>query len=291
MDEKSFLYLLVLPSHGLIKIGKADDIYSRGQTLRRYWGEADYESSYEVSANRETVFRLERSLHFLLSGHAVDFIEGDGRTEIFSLPALQHAIKYVEMFSETGGVQIALKKGVKTPDKIAAHGKRPKPHKKLSERASSTFEDTQEILKRFHTINRLLIILMRRQYRVPYQYDYEGERIIFRVDAQFMRESELRKLPMLFSFSLEGFYGFQFRHCCSMTVSEGIAQFELTPPSEGEQTHSASLEVLLKFMFKQSEAIFKKLPRRSPALKHDLPVLDGAAVMDKIMRAVENSGG
>jgi len=40
------LYLLIFPASGLIKVGKADDVHVRIQTLQRTWGAVDYAASY-----------------------------------------------------------------------------------------------------------------------------------------------------------------------------------------------------------------------------------------------------
>ena len=45
MDTPSHLYLLIFPSNKMIKVGKANNIYNRIQSLSRYWGEVDYEHS------------------------------------------------------------------------------------------------------------------------------------------------------------------------------------------------------------------------------------------------------
>lgn len=58
----SHLYLLVFPEPGMIKVGKADVVHERIRTLRRFWGEVDYEASYQLASQAEVVFRLEKSL-------------------------------------------------------------------------------------------------------------------------------------------------------------------------------------------------------------------------------------
>ena len=76
----SHLYLLVFPARGMLKIGKADAVYERIQSLRRHWGDVDYAASYQLGAPVDSVFKLEKSLHFLLAEHALTLDVGDGKT-------------------------------------------------------------------------------------------------------------------------------------------------------------------------------------------------------------------
>lgn len=108
----SSLYILLFPENRAIKIGKANDIYKRSLTLKKYWGVPDYENSYELVAPQSSVFRMEKSLHFLLANSRLAFENGDGKTEMFCLDALDTALKCVQMFVEAGSVDAVLKLGV-----------------------------------------------------------------------------------------------------------------------------------------------------------------------------------
>lgn len=88
MGEITNLYVLIFPENKIIKIGKENDIQNRIEVLRRWWGEVDYGSSYYLAIEEKLVYKLEKSLLFLLSTHSADFEEGDGKTEIFSISAL-----------------------------------------------------------------------------------------------------------------------------------------------------------------------------------------------------------
>lgn len=113
----SSLYLLVFPERSLLKIGKANDVHIRGKTLSRWWGSIDYPASFELVAPVNTVFRLEKSLHFLLSEHAVYFEDGDGKTELFALSSLDLALKHLDLFMSSGSTPCTLKKGLAVPRK------------------------------------------------------------------------------------------------------------------------------------------------------------------------------
>lgn len=126
MAELTHLYILVFPMRGIIKIGKADRVHERIQTLKRWWGEPDYESSYHLSAPADVIFRLEKSLHFLLFQYSVNFEEGDGRTELFSRDALDTALKHIDLFCSSGAVTESLVKGILLPVPPVATSKRQK---------------------------------------------------------------------------------------------------------------------------------------------------------------------
>jgi hypothetical protein len=102
--------MLIFPKRGIIKIGEDDEIHARIESLKRWWGEVDYEASYYLFAPTDLIFRLKKSLHFLLSKYAVNFDEGDGWTELFSLEALDEVLKHIGLFCDSGAVAEPLKK-------------------------------------------------------------------------------------------------------------------------------------------------------------------------------------
>lgn len=130
MTAMSSLYILIFPENRVLKIGKANNVYSRSRTLKRHWGQPNYEDSFELTAPQDTVFRLEKSLHFLLTGHQVPFDKGDGRTELFTLDALDLTLKHVELFLAAGAVQATLRKGV-CPSDVAPAPRKEVPVKRL----------------------------------------------------------------------------------------------------------------------------------------------------------------
>lgn len=105
---KTNLYLLSLPDRRLCKVGKADDVDARIKQLRRDWGQVDYNNSYVLQGSPGVVFRLEATLKFLLKGRAIRFDEGDGRTELFDVAALDTALRHVDLFcSMNSGVYMS----------------------------------------------------------------------------------------------------------------------------------------------------------------------------------------
>lgn len=164
MAEFTHLYILVFPERGIIKIGKADGVHERIQSLKRWWGEADYEASYHLSAPTDLIFRLEKSLHFLLSKYSVSYAEGDGRTELFSNDALSTALKHIDLFCSSGAINEPLKKGVILPPPPVNTSKpRQGSHVKYQKKNSCLLASVARIAEKFGRVNRLLIILLRKQ--------------------------------------------------------------------------------------------------------------------------------
>ncbi len=58
MDTPSFLYLLLFPAKKMMKVGKANNIYNRIQSLKRVWGDVDYAHSYRIALPQSEVFKL-----------------------------------------------------------------------------------------------------------------------------------------------------------------------------------------------------------------------------------------
>ncbi|WP_325892861.1 GIY-YIG nuclease family protein [Grimontia sp. NTOU-MAR1] len=64
--KKTNLYILIFDDFDAIKIGKADDISNRVNTLKKWWGEPDYAESYALEIDIDKVFLLEKVLHSIL---------------------------------------------------------------------------------------------------------------------------------------------------------------------------------------------------------------------------------
>jgi hypothetical protein len=116
------LYVLIFPECGLLKVGKANNVYARCQQLKHYWGDPDYDESLVLVAPEKTVFRLEKALHLLLTkNYAADALEGDGHTEMFRMDALGLVLPTIDLFVKAGVVPTGLRKGIKL------RGRRPIP--------------------------------------------------------------------------------------------------------------------------------------------------------------------
>lgn len=113
--QTASLYVLVYPSQGLMKIGKANNVHVRCKVLKATWGAADYANSYELVTTQEIAFKLETSLHFMLTAHKAEVDEADGHTEMFSLEALDIAVMHIDLFVASSRVPMQLKKGILPP--------------------------------------------------------------------------------------------------------------------------------------------------------------------------------
>ena len=117
-DEKpktASLYVLVFPSQGLLKIGKANNVRGRGRTLEAAWGIIDYAESYELKTTTSTALRLEKSLHCLLASYRASTANGDGYTEMFRMEALDPVLRHIELFVASNASVFALRKGIAVP--------------------------------------------------------------------------------------------------------------------------------------------------------------------------------
>ncbi|AEV27608.1 hypothetical protein Dsui_3277 [Azospira oryzae PS] len=289
MAETTNLYLLIFPERGIIKIGKADDIHNRIQTLRRWWGEADYEASYYLRAPLEVIFKLEKSLHFFLSQYSVPFEEGDGRTELFSADALGVALKHIDLYSSSAPDIEGVKKGVPRPLLASPLPRRRGKHRGLIRKSKAMVDSVARTAGQFGRINRLLMILLRRQSRIPYQYDVIDDCVYFRV--RLLRNNkggfDSANLMRYFSFDIEDLSGWCGINCCSVTSVGDVMQFRVRLLSVNEDRPWSAL---FSYFSRQSECLLKKLPRRSSVATYPIPMLDEFQVMNDIFQRYENDG-
>jgi len=120
-----------------------------------------------------------------------------------------------------------------------------------------------DLASQFARINRILLMLLRRESRIQYEYDVSGTTIYFRIrsdDGKLHRARE--DFMQLFSFSEVGFDGFRKINCCTISAADGITQFEIKSPSR----QTADAKDLISVMWEQSEALFQRLPQRSSAV-------------------------
>lgn len=281
MTELTHLYILIFPTRGIIKIGKADEVHERIQSLKRWWGDVDYEASYYLSAPSDLILRLEKSLHFLLSKYSVHFEVGDGRTELFSSDALDTALKHIDLFCLSGAVAETLKKGVILPQPRLVTSKRQQGrHVRYQKKNMSLVADITRIAEKFGRINRLLIILLRKQARVAYQYDIVDGHAYFRLRLpNSQAKAQCDAVKKILSFNVEDFKGWRTVNCCSVAYANGILQYNVRLISEAS---IGSSESMLCYLSRQSEFLLARLPKRSPAAKGDIPMLNESYIWGDI---------
>lgn len=280
MDNLSYLYLLLFPATKMIKVGKANNIYTRIQSLKRVWGEVDYENSYRVALPQSEVFKLEKVLHFLLAKYQVGINAGDGYTELFSFEALEHAIKHIHYAIEHDVINAQLQQGIEKPQlhpgKSVAHH-----HRKIKKQSDAMIRNFIEVTEQFSRINRLLLILLLKHDRLIYQYDIEDNTVLFRIADNHTDQRETFKIMRMFSFSIKDFKCAGGTNYCSGVCSKGtITQYSVQLISGDHNAHP-----LVAYLASQTELLFNKLPPRSPLLAEDLPVLDSSRILREILHS------
>lgn len=123
LEKTTSLYVLVFPERKLLKVGKANNVYTRCEKLKQVWGSIAYLDSFELKAPQSIVFKLEKSLHFMLSAHSANVGNADGYTEMFFLDALDTALKHIELFMASSPAPLTLQKGISTPQQVAQEKK------------------------------------------------------------------------------------------------------------------------------------------------------------------------
>lgn len=175
----SSLYIMVFRDAGVFKVGKANDVYVRSVTLQKHWGDISYDESFELYTTQKTVFKLEKSLHFLLAEYAVEFTgDGDGRTELFELGAIDLALKYLSIYTESSSVPITVVKGITPPDEALSTSCHKRPRKVRSKNRPSDAMDlarfSESDFKRSRYAWRLFELLKLRQSKGLYTTSIES---------------------------------------------------------------------------------------------------------------------
>ncbi|MGX5055529.1 GIY-YIG nuclease family protein [Enterobacter asburiae] len=284
MDTPSFLYLLLFPAKKMMKVGKANNIYNRIQSLKRFWGDVDYAHSYRIALPQSEVFKLEKMLHFLLAKYQTGIDAGDGYTELFSIEALEPAIKHIHYVIEHGVINAQLLQGIEKPQlrpgKSAAHR-----HGKMKKRSDAMISNVVRVTEQFSRINRLLLILLFKQQRLRYQYDIEGNTILFRIADNRTNQRDIHKIMHMFSFFIEDFRYMGGTNYCSGVFGEGtITQYNVELISADPDAHP-----LVAYLASQTERLFNKLPSRLSLLMEDLPILESSRILREILQSEDEA--
>jgi len=252
-----------------MKVGKANNIYNRIQSLRRFWGEVDYEHSYRIALPQSEVFKLEKMLHFLLAKYQTGIDAGDGYTELFSLEALEPAIKHVQYAIEHDVIKAQLQQGIEKPQprpskRVIHH------HRRMKKQSDAMISSLVRVTEQFGRINRLLLILLFKQHRLRYQYDIEDNTVLFRIVDNHTEQTDTLKIMRMFSFSIKDFKCTGgANYCVEVYSKDTITQYSVRLISDNDDAHP-----LVAYLASQTERLFNKLPSRSSLLTEDLPVLE-----------------
>ncbi|MDX8000163.1 GIY-YIG nuclease family protein [Xenorhabdus sp. Reich] len=263
--NRTNLYILVYKNKNIIKIGKTNNIYNRVQTLKRHWGEVDYGASYLLLSTPDVVSKLEKSLHLLLSKHAIKLEKKDGYTEIFSYSSLDLALKHINYFIESGSITEELQKGIQHQPKIF-NKKRNYQYKTLNNRINKHINHLKENTLKHEKIIRLLKIILIRKNRLVYQYDVSENNLLFRIKDHNINNDKIFSIMKLFSFSYYDFNIIGGHNLCTITKHDDIIQYKIVILSNEDNMN------LLLYLQKQYLMLLKKIPQRSPLLDQDLPI-------------------
>ena len=181
----SNLYLVIFPEKLVLKIGKANDIANRLSSLSRHWGEADYKQSYYIELPEPEVYRIEKSLHYLLESHAVTNLEGDGQTELFQFSALEPALQHIKLYLKSKPTPHQIIQGLpqaflETPTTPKNHPNRRKRRRALQQ-VNRFHTSMSANLDKINRLQRILIILKYKSHRIAYQHDIINGQIYFRI--------------------------------------------------------------------------------------------------------------
>lgn len=176
------LYILIF-SNRMIKVGKADNVSNRIQALERLWGDVSYEDSYSFSVPKELVFQLEGALHVLLTSYKLDLEGKDGYTEIFDIEALPRVLQYLELL-QLDFPALSVKKGIKRPY-VAKKRKNPHSHYNVIKRNQRKLQELNShrlnMLSAFNMVDRLIFVLLQKQFELEYQYDVLDRNVFLRI--------------------------------------------------------------------------------------------------------------
>ena len=260
---KTFLYLLVFSCQNAFKIGKANDLHVRIDSLRRSWGEVDYDSSYFIEVEKHSIFTLEKALHLLLENRSMRFNDGDGKTEFFELDALPIALGYLNLYLSDKYNDVGLlTKGVKKINQERRSQKRKhNKYKRLKSDLVNSYHKLNNCNLVYFKIRRLILFLYCRRHIIPYEYEIVNDVLFFRTTKIEAFEMESVDYIMdLFVFRME---------CLSASFC--------TAKSDGEVVQytirliDLDNNAYLIYMRDKLKSALNILPARSPAVITKIP--------------------
>lgn len=276
MADLSYLYILHFPRTNAIKIGKANEVQQRIETLQRDWGAVDYEGSYRLQLDVDSVMALERSLHGLVRHFSRGYQHGDGKTEMFSVDALAVVLQYLDLFMKSREEPAVLEQGIPAPTPAPTPRRRRKrpPFAKQRENVPSLYATLSEANTKLNWFARWALVLLRRQHRIEYQHDTFGNWIYLRIRFPDGVPTGLTRVTARQS-------GFRIKHfaddgdhgtCVDPRLLEKGKVIQLPFHSLAQRQNGPFGDPFLYFVTWQLETMIDMLPARSPATKADLPI-------------------
>lgn len=267
MEKSSYLYILIFHESNVIKIGKADDIHERVKILKHFWGNVNYHESYQLFAPQKVVYKLEKLLHFFLSSYNAQIDTGEGHTELFTTEALSSAIKLIELYIDSGAIPASLNKGIPRPIQLSQKKKLPNRYRNLYPKNDRFIDSIINTAKKTAKINRLLIMLIKRNKYIQYQYDIIDGELFFRFKIKDKVNDFHNYIRELFNFYIDDFSSLVAIGIGMTLQVDDLFQFTLQLPDPLIE------HPLIYYVSQQSQILLKKLPERSIALTENLPLL------------------
>lgn len=147
--KKSFIYIIDWTSTlSAIKIGKADNIYSRYSQLKPNFGEADLANSYWIEVPASKVNDIEKLIHLRLKRYRKEIsIKSDGSTEFFDINSFESLKEFCK------DMDLTIQKGISKPKK---NNKRTMTYAEQQQKAKENIE--KSIRKDQRTLKRLITV-------------------------------------------------------------------------------------------------------------------------------------
>lgn len=167
------IYLLIYPKLKAFKIGKADDVFKRASSIKKWWGEPDYANSFSLEIRDELVFKLEKGLHLFVDQFSMDYADGDGKTEFFDLEVIDDVIGYISIFIRSNKISSSLVKGVDIPS-FKVDAKKPIYSDRMfvihRNQTKNTIESLENITTKMKAVFRVCNILIKYRNRIRFEF-------------------------------------------------------------------------------------------------------------------------
>ncbi|MDX9742633.1 MAG: GIY-YIG nuclease family protein [Arcobacteraceae bacterium] len=183
----SYVYLLVT-NNDYFKIGKADDIDNRYNTLKNLY-DFNLLESYTIEITKKEVFKLEKTLHFLFSDYRVKNLpKQDGYSEFFKLDCLNNLLNILKSLKNFKDLSIV--KGIQLTKIISdLKPKFDRKEKKAREiKVQNRLND-----RRFGILNNFV-----ERYKMNLKYESDNKNIVIRFDKLFLEyDKEMERFNVL----------------------------------------------------------------------------------------------